>query len=502
MSVRSGVDTPLATAPSAAASPGRRGMKLYFVASIVAQVAALVRYVTLARLLGPEQLGLAATLVVTASFFDLISDTGSDRFLIQDRDGDTEAVQKLVQLVWAARGAMIAVAMAVFSIPLAHFYNAPGLAIGFAILALSPLIAGFTHLDIRRAQRLSDFSGESICSLASEVASLIATTAAAWLTHDFTAILYGLITRAVVSVAVSHLIGRRRYAMAWNAEHGARLARFSAPLMASGLMLFVGSQGDRVLVATQLGVGALGEYSAVILLIFYPSAIILRYMHAIFMPLVSAHQFNPVERDQISERLGGQTMVLGLAMSVGFAVVAPFMVTVLYGHRYSQAPLLVGLIGILQATRFIINWPSTVSLSLGRSSTVMISNLTRLFVFPGAMVGYWLHGGLTGVVVGFIFGETISIAVSLYLLNRDTQRPPFSDVDRFVIFLLFGGAIVGWNGVWVHPSWWLAMAMTAISVALSYWLYRREEATFREGLMVAYGFTNRVFASKRRLDVH
>ena len=86
------------------AEPVRRGANAFFIASSFAQISALLRYVILARMLGPEQLGLAATLVVMAAFFDLVSDTGSDRFLIQDRDGDTPEVQKLVHLVLHLQG--------------------------------------------------------------------------------------------------------------------------------------------------------------------------------------------------------------------------------------------------------------------------------------------------------------------------------------------------------------------------------------------------------------
>ena len=219
----------------------RRGSGLYLIASLVSQASALVRYVILARLLGPEQLGIAATLVVTASFFDLISDTGSDRFLIQDRHGDTPEVQRLVHLVYAGRGIVIALSLAVFAIPIAHFYKTPALAGGLAILALSPLILGFQHLDYRRAQRDHDFRAEAACMIAAEFTGLVATAAAAWLTHSFHAVLYGLITRAVVLVVVSHLQADRPYRMRWEIAHARRLSRFAFPLMLNGLMLFATS---------------------------------------------------------------------------------------------------------------------------------------------------------------------------------------------------------------------------------------------------------------------
>jgi O-antigen/teichoic acid export membrane protein len=308
-------------------TPARRGSKLYLVASAIAQGSALLRYVALARFLGPEQLGLSATLVLTAAFFDLISETGSDRFLIQDAAGNEPEVQKLVQLVYVGRGLMIAACLVIFSIPIAAFYKAPRIAGGLACLALSPLIMGFLHLDQRRTQRQLDFRGEAVSLIAGETVGVIATVLAAWLTRDFTAILYGLIARASMIVVVSHIRARRPYRLGWSRVHGVRLSRFAAPLMLSGLMLFIGSQGDRVVVANQLGIKALGQYSAVLLLIYYPSAMILRYMHAIYMPMIAAARSNLAEFTRVNQLLGSQTILLASAMSVGFAIVAPLAVT-------------------------------------------------------------------------------------------------------------------------------------------------------------------------------
>src|SRR3546814_13879063 len=78
------------------------------VSSGVAQICALARYTILARLLGPEQLGLAAILILTAQFFDSVTDSGSDRFLVQDHAGSVPALLRLTHLVSLGRGLLIA----------------------------------------------------------------------------------------------------------------------------------------------------------------------------------------------------------------------------------------------------------------------------------------------------------------------------------------------------------------------------------------------------------
>ena len=452
----------------------RKGAKLYLIAAIVAQVAALLRYVTMARLLGPSELGLAATLILTAGFFDLITDTGSDRFLIQDEDGDAPSVQALVQLVYVGRGAGIALFLILLAWPIARLYHQPQLTVGFMLMGLVQLILGFTHMDMRRSQRLQNFRSEALVMILGEIASLIAIVIASVITRNYTAILWGLFARALVSVVTSHVLAERPYRIAYDRAHGPRLRRFAWPLMVSGTMLFIGAQGDRVLVGNQLGVTELGLYSAIMLLVLYPSAILLRYMHALFVPWVAGLRGDPFELNRVADVLGSQTVVLGAMMAAGFAVVAPVAVPLLYGGRYTQSILLIGLIGILQTTRFVIVWPTTVALALGRSSAVMISNLVRMLAFPGALVGIYISHNLEGLVGGFIVGEVISIAAAILLLNRTLDRRITAGLLRYGRFLGVACLIFGFDLALAHPAVVPLAGLTAAAFGLGFWILRSE----------------------------
>lgn len=466
-------------------------------ASLFSQAVALLRYVVLARVLGPEQLGLAATLIVTASFFDLISDTGADRFIIQDREGGSVAVQKLVQLVYVSRGGAIAAALLIFAIPLSMLYREPQLAAGFAFLAISPFIRGFLHLDVRRAQRTYDFRSDAKSWLASEAAGLVATLVAAWLTHSFTAIIWGIVIRTLVVVVMTHVLAERPYELGWDRVDAPRLMRFSIPLMFSGLMLFVGSQGDRVVVVDWLGAKTLGLYSAVLLLVYFPSALVQGYIHAIYVPMVASERDHPKRREQVIELLGGQTLLVALGMCVGFALVAPVAVTLLYGHRYTQSALLVGLIGILQATRFLTNWPTTVNLSLGRSRAVLAGNIARFLAYPGAFAGVVFVGGLDGLVAGFAAGEMVSIVVSVVLMNRAAGRPWQSGFDRLSAFVLACWLIVGWN-LGLQGRWGVAEIALALACAgLAAWVARRETVAIADAVASARRTASALFARVR-----
>lgn len=465
---------------SEAIRPARRGAKAYLGANFVAQCCALARYILLARLLGPEQLGIAVALILTAQFFEALTDSGSDRFLVQDRAGDAPSVQGLAHLVWLGRGIAIAAALLLLAGPISAFYETPALMGGLLILALVPLVAGFTHLDYRRLQRVSDFRAEGRVLVASELASLAVTALAVFLTRDFTAILYGLITRSAVTALVSHLTAERPYRLGLAPEHAGRLAAFGVPLMLNGLLLFLGGQGDRMLIGKELGLATLGHYSAALLLIFYPTGMLQRYVSAIHLPLV-ADRGSPEEQRRAADRLGGETLLLTLAMAGGFALVAPFAIPLFFGSQFAQPALIIAMIGILQTCRFLRLWPVTIALGRGRSPTVLLSNLLRLLAFPAAYLALGTVGGLPGVLAAFILAEFFALLATVVVVDRQVGEPLGRSLERVALFATASLIIIGWAAAAGGGSPATLAVWLVLSVILAIWLIRREGAAVAEG---------------------
>lgn len=462
------------------AAPTRQGARLYFGATTVAQVCALLRYVVLARLLGPEQLGLAATLMLTASFFELVMDTSADRFLIQARDGDQPQVQRLVQLVGVGRGMVIAAFFAIAAWPISQLYHAPQLVGGLLALTLSPLIGGFGHVDTKRIQRRLDFRTEGWALLVSETVGFVATVVAALVTHSFIAVVYGIVLRTAAAVAVTHIRSERRFAIGLDRAHFAELAGFSAPLMLNGLLLFMGSQSDRVIVGSLLSVKDLGLYSAVILLIYYPSSTLLRYLNTIYLPLVSSGR-TLGQRREAAGLLGGQCILLAMSMMAGFLGAMPFVVPLIYGERYNQSPLTFALIGVLQSSRFLILWPNTVATGDGRSRVVLAANVVRMIAIPAGVLGAWFTGRLEGLLAGFILGEWAAVGSGLVMTRSLNSRSP-GPVERMAAFVGCSILVIAWAASLEDRAGQVEKVLTVASAILAWWILQREHVTMKRSL--------------------
>lgn len=472
--------TALSAADAPRALPARRGSKVYFAGSIVGQVCALLRYTLLARLLGPEQLGLVAALILVSNFFELISDTGSDRFLVQDKDGDEPQVQRLVQAVFLARGAFIALGFLICAWPVSVAYREPALFVGLAVMGLSPLINGLTHLDMRRFQRHNDFRAEGVGMLISELLALAVTVVAALITRDYTATLWGLITRSMIMVVVSHVFAERPYGFGYDKQAAARLMTFSVPLIANGLLLFVSGQSDRLMISGLIGLEALGRYSALLLLILYPSAALTRYLAGIHLPLVAADPTTP-RRGAPPDLLGGRVFLMSAGMAGGFALVAHAAVLILYGPKFVQTPLMIGLVAVLQTGRFIRVWPTTLAMGLGKSRIVMANSFVRMIGIPAALAGLATIGGVAGIVVGFIVGEVAALVSGIWMVNRSRGFAWTHDFDRVAAFLAGSGLLIGLMAA-VQYRWMPGLILVPATLAFIAWTARREREAITWGV--------------------
>lgn len=414
--------------------PRGQGAKILFAGVMFAQVCALVRYVLLTRILGPEELGYAAILILTSQFLDLITEGGIAQYLVLSSRGDRPETQATVQMVNMVRGWIMAAAMFLLSGVIAGYFHAPRLKVGIELMAVAPLILGFLHFDARRMQRARIFGPEGYMQIASESLNLIVTLALAIWLQSFVAVAFGMAARSLGMVVVSHLVAQRRFRLGLSRDDLGPLQRFSGPLIANGALLFVSTQGDRLLVSDRLGVTALGIYSAILLLIYYPSGVLHKFMQSMHLPRVAQSRHDLTAFNLSVDRLSRQTLMLAVLMMAGFAVTVPLVVPILYGPAFRQGADIIALIGVMQSIRLLHVWPSTVALGIERSKQVLLANILRMSAFPLALLAMTFMGRLPGLVIGFAIGEFLAVILSIVIANRSMGRSQAGDLIRLGLF--------------------------------------------------------------------
>lgn len=431
------------------APPAKGGRRFTLYASIATQVFALLRNIIVARLLGPEEFGIAAIIILTIAFLDSFSNAGSQNLLVQAKDEDGRPLLAAAHAVSLWRGAATAVLLLVSAGPIAAVFGIELSPMAFYLVALSSLISGFAHRDVRFVQREGNFRPDSITQVAGNFAALAVAVPVAMLTHSHIAIVAGLLARSVVTVVASHVMATRRYEVSWERAYLKRYWNFGWPLLINAPLLFFSAQADRLFISKELGATALGVYSAVLVLVASPSVAILRWLGTIYMPTLAKFYHKTGSFAQKGPVYDYTVLMLtfALLMFVGFATVGYSAVHILYGAKFSSPASLIALIGLLQVFRFLRSWPSTLSLSAAANAGILVSTIIRLVALPIGLAGLYVIGGLSGLVTGFIIGEAVALLVSLLIINHQSGRALDSGVAPTLVFIGVSALVVGAVGL-------------------------------------------------------
>lgn len=436
---------------------------------VLGQACSFGRNVIVARLLTPEDFGIAATFAIAVSLFEMISNLAVDRLLVQADDGDDPIFQATAQAFQVLRGFGIALFTFFLAWPISRLFGIPHALWAFQCVALIPLIRGFTHLDAKRFQRELGFGRDVATELIPQILLVLAAWPFVWWFQDYSAMLWLLVIQAATTVAVSHIVAQRRYTWAWDRQFLRRIYTFGWPLLLNGLLLFLVFQGDRVLIGSAYEIAQLGIYSVAFSITFIPAMMIAKVASALLLPLFSKQQGNAQQFGTLFTFSMYILCLLSVAFSTVFILFGQPLVVLTYGGEYAGVESYIGWLAIVQMTRVVRVGPTIASLARGDTHTLLVSNVGRICVFP---IAIWV--ALSGkplvwiAIVGFI-GEFVALLLTVWRLKRfyglaiaHTLKP---------VMLGSGAAAGAWGISMMGPQtypWSLPLA-TIILLALTCW---------------------------------
>ncbi|RYD66057.1 MAG: hypothetical protein EOP84_31425, partial [Verrucomicrobiaceae bacterium] len=376
------------------------------------------------------------------AFLDSLSNAGAQNLLVQSKDDDGELLAT-AHGISITRGFLTTFLLLGIAAPIAHFTEVGLSPLSICLVAVSCLIAGFTHRGVRSVQRDNDFFSDGASQLLGELSALVIAIIVAMMTHSYIAIIVGIIARSATVAVASHLMVRLPYRVSFSAPHMKKFWVFGWPLLINGPLVFFSIQADRIFVSMALGAEALGIYSAVAVLIASPSTAILKWMGTVSLPALSRsyHEAGRLEAGGTVFRYTAEMVSLAWAMLCGFAFLAPFLVPLLYGDQYRVSASLSALVGALQVLRFLRSWPLTLALSVAASSTILTSTIIRFLALPLGLAGVAIFGGLEGLVLGFALGEALALLASLVIVNRTAGRSVKSGSAAVLLFTVLGALV-------------------------------------------------------------
>jgi len=392
------------------------GVRWKLLSRLVSEATRAVVVVVLARLVTPEEYGLAGMAFVVTSFGLMLTDPALGAALIQrpaidERDRST--------VFWAAAG--IGVVLTVVGVALsplvADFFGEPQVRELFAVSSLCFFVISLSvvhrALLIRRLEYRSLEIREMVAIASGGVVAVLVAAAG----YGPWAIVLNFVVSSLVSTAlVWWFLDWRPQAM-FSRESARNLSGFSGRIFMSTLLTWGDQNVDKALIGRFLGAVSLGAYSLAQAAMLLPMSMLGRPFNQVLSPAFSRIQEDADRLERAWLKSKRLSAAIVLPATLGLIVVAPDFVPVLFGDQWDEAvlPLQLLLVGALATALTNLQW--SVLQARGEASTLLRLTLGSSIVKWAAIV-VGLQWGIIGVATALAGARWALVVPSMWISTR------------------------------------------------------------------------------------
>lgn len=418
-----------------------RGAAMTVTGQVARIVLQLVGLVVLARLLSPEEYGILAMVLAVFGIGEILRDFGLGSAMVQAKEVTKAQRTNLFWLTTSLGGAL----------SLAAFLCAPLLpriydnddVVGVAqFLAVSFLINGATSTHRADLTRSLRFGWLVVADVASQAAGIVAGVTAALLGAGTGALVWMLLTQAMVGLIVcvgacGWLPGLPRRATSIRG-----FLNFGVGVTASQVLAYGAKNADAILVGALLGPHQLGLYSRAMQLLFLPIGQLQPPATRIALPILSRVSDDPPEFDRRLLRAQAILMhFIALVVAIGAALAPPLVVLAL-GDQWTESASILRLLslgGFAFAASYSAYWVFLARALTGPLFTFSLwaRPLTIASLCAGAV---W---GVEGVAIAFSLNALVNWPLNYWWISRHIALPIRALVGNGLrVMLTYGSAAV------------------------------------------------------------
>lgn len=381
-----------------------------------ASLLSLMRNLLVAKLLSVEDYGIAATFALVMTLIEMATALGLQAQIVQSKDGDDPDFQASLQGLQVLRGVASALVLFLGASIVADFLKLPDLTWAYRAVALVPLVGGLVHFDMYRLSRQMRFGPLLMIGIVPMALTLaLVWPLVQWL-QDWRVMLTVILVQITTTTVMSHVFAERRYRILFQLNRMRDSWHFGWPLLVNNGFLFLAFQGDRALVARELGPEVLAIFSMGVTLTLTPTLVMTRSMQNLLLPPLSTAP-DPVQFDRLAIVALQSAILSALILLLGVHFLGRPMVTLVLGEKYVSLIPILGALAAVQALRVLKTGANTLALAKGQTGNAMISNLFRVATLPFVWFALVQGAGLDEVIALAALGEAIGYGASLGLVR-------------------------------------------------------------------------------------
>ena len=439
------------SAPERLRSRVLRGVAWKAASTIVLQLSRSVVAVILARLLTPQDWGLAAMVLVLASISVLFTDSALGTALIQKRT-ITEADRSTVFWSSLVIGVTLAAGGIALSGVVASFYGEADVQPLFAVLSLSFLVTSLAMTQTALLIRELDFRRLELRQMGATLAGASVGIAVALDGHGAWAIVLQQLTTAVVGASLIWALSSWRPTACFSVTSLRSLGGFTGNVFAQNLLYQLGRSADKLLIGRYLGAASLGAYALASTVMLAPFSQIAAPLQQVLFPAFAQMQDDRQRLADVWIRVARLVGSIAIPASIGLMVVAPDLVAAVLGDRWRAATPVIQILAVVGLIQSVQTLNGEILLALGRAGTLLRFTILWFVASVGAIALALVLGlGIVGVAVAYAIATAVVEPTNAYLTARALGISVFRFVGAFAAAAqaaaIMGGLLLGLRSV-------------------------------------------------------
>jgi O-antigen/teichoic acid export membrane protein len=376
-----------------------------------------VVFIILARLLTPQEFGIVALALVVRHFLNTLIDQGFSEAIVQAPDLKP-AFANTAFWTALATGSCLTIAL-VFTAPFvarAIIGNA-SVAPLLRVLAVSLAFTALSSTQSALLRRQLAFRDLAVRHLIAQVVAGIVAVAAAFLGAGAWSIVLQTILQGAVGAAILWRYSEWRPKLEFDPSTFRSLSVFGMSMIGIDILTTIQQQADNFLVGRSLGAATLGIYALAFRFYFLVVDVAMSSMSGVALSTFARIQGDLAAARRVFLSATRLTTLVTLPIFVGMAVVAPEMISVLVGDKWSaSAPVLRALCpsGLILCLTYL---DRSLIVALGRPRLALrVTALAVALRLIGYIVG--VQFGVVGVAAGLSVTSIVFWPYRLVVLRR------------------------------------------------------------------------------------
>ena len=421
----------------------RRGTIIVFLTKYSGIIIGLLVNSFLARLLSPKEFGIVAIVTVFITFFNILSEIGIGVAIVQDQtltDKDSSDLFKISIFI----SLILAIAFALFSYPLAWFYDNNAYVLICQLLSVNVFFSALTVVPKSLMLKSKQFKVLGVIEVISALVTGILAIILAIKGASYFSIIWRSIVNSVLIFILYLFFSEIKIKKGLTLLGIRKIARYSFNQFAFNLINYFSRNLDKILIGKYMGSQFLGIYNQSYQLMMYPIANLTNVITPVLHPILAKYQDNKAVIFKEYVKVVEILAILGIPISIFIFFTSEEIILILLGNKWLEVVPILRILSMSVWIQMILSSSGSIFQAAGRTDLLFVNGLIAAVVMVSAItLGVVFFNSLELTSYLLVCAFSINFFQGFYILiNKVLKQPSWEFIEVIIKQIPMAGVLI------------------------------------------------------------